>query len=158
MHEYHYFLISKHPLSSLHRNVIVCLLFFVKSNLFSSRVIRITIKVFMRCSKPWQGTGHICTKTDGFTGKENTMLSTMPLERRSNKIIIICTCTMVPPLVQELPEGSWTQPVKLAVRTSPTWKADRYQGTVVKTAQPVLSTYPKRDGTFNQTKENFLLA
>lgn len=97
-------------------------------------------------------------KTDGFTArKKNTMLSTMSLERRSNKIIIICTCIIVQPLVQELPEGFWTQPVKLAVRTSPTWRADRYQGTAAKTARPVLSIYPKRDGTFNQTKENFLL-
>lgn len=40
-----------------------------------------------------------------YSQEKNTMLSTMSLERRSNKIIIICTCTIVPPLVQELPEG-----------------------------------------------------
>lgn len=66
-----------------------------------------------------------------------------------NKMISHCTC--VPP-VQELPGGFWTQPVRLAVRTWPTWRADHDQETAGQTAQPMVNTYWKGHGADNSAQ------
>lgn len=64
-----------------------------------------------------------------------------------------CSCLIVLPPAQELPGGSWTQPVRLAVRTWPTWRADHDQETAGQTAQPVVNIYGKWHGADNSAKK-----
>lgn len=75
--------------------------------------------------------------------------------QRESMIFTNCTGKIVLPPVQELPEGFWTQPARLAVRTLLALRVDRDWETAGQTAPPMVSTYSKRHGTYNLTKESF---